>query len=62
MRQSTTANHSATHLLNEALRRVLGKHLYQQGSNVNEFTLRFDFNNFTMPTQEEILEVEKISQ
>ena len=60
LRQSTTANHSATHLLNEALRRVLGKHLYQQGSNVNEFTLRFDFNNFTMPTQEEILEVEKL--
>lgn len=60
LRQITTANHSATHLLNEALRKVLGKHLYQQGSNVNEFTLRFDFNNFTMPTSQEILEIEKL--
>lgn len=60
LRQKTTMNHSATHLLNEALRRVLGKHLYQQGSNVNEFVLRFDFNNFTLPTSKEILEIEAL--
>ncbi len=60
LRFSTTANHSATHLLNEALRRVLGSHLHQQGSNVNEDTLRFDFNNFNMPTLKEILDVEKL--
>ena len=53
-------NHSATHLLNEALRQVIGSHIFQQGSNVAPNILRFDFNNFTNPTDEEILAVEKL--
>ena len=60
LRSNTTKNHSATHLLNEALRKVLGKHLTQQGSNVNDKVLRFDFNNFTLPTSQELLEIEKL--
>ena len=59
-RSDVCCNHSATHLLNEALRKVLGKHVIQQGSSVNNKTLRFDFNNFTFPTKEEILAVEKM--
>lgn len=59
-RSSVCANHSVTHLLNEALRKVLGKHVIQQGSSVTNINLRFDFNNFTLPTKEEILQVEKI--
>ena len=46
--------------MNEALRVVLGSHLHQQGSNVNESCLRFDFNNFTLPTSEELLKVEEL--
>ena len=60
LRKQVTLNHSATHLLNEALRQVLGNHLHQQGSNVNETSLRFDFNNFTLPTLEELLKVEEL--
>ena len=60
LRSKISANHSATHLMNEALRKVLGTHLHQQGSNVNESCLRFDFNNFTLPTSEELLKVEEL--
>ena len=60
IRKMTEANHSGTHLVNEALRQVLGKHLHQQGSFVSEKLLRFDFNNFYNPTNEELLKVEKI--
>jgi len=59
-RSDIEKNHSATHLLNEALRQVIGSHVSQQGSNVSDECLRFDFNNFTLLTSEEILAVEKI--
>ena len=59
-RFETACNHTATHLMNEALRSVLGKHITQQGSSVNNSMLRFDFNNFENPKAEELLEVEKI--
>ena len=59
-RLSITKNHSSTHLLNEALREVVGSHVFQQGSNVANNVLRFDFNNFDPLTNEQILEIEKI--
>ena len=59
-RLMTEANHSGTHLVNEALRQVLGKHLHQQGSFVSPKLLRFDFNNFYNPSNEELLKVEEI--
>jgi alanyl-tRNA synthetase len=57
-RQAIKLNHSATHLLQAALRRVLGKHINQQGSMVAPDRFRFDFPHFAPMTKQEIQEVE----
>lgn len=59
-RDDVKKNHSATHLLNAALREVLGSHVIQQGSSLNDKLLRFDFNNYNNILDEEILQIEKI--
>ena len=61
LRQTTSMNHSATHLLNQSLRNVLGKHVVQQGSLVNDKRLRFDFNHYENVSNEQLLEIEKLT-
>lgn len=60
LRMATSRNHSATHLLQKALRTVLGTHVEQAGSYVSAERLRFDFTHFTALTEQELKQVENM--
>ncbi|WP_138203200.1 alanine--tRNA ligase [Haloimpatiens lingqiaonensis] len=60
LRKNVCRNHTATHMLHEALREVLGEHVHQSGSYVDEGRFRFDFTHFSALTEEEIKKVENL--
>lgn len=59
-RKATTANHSCTHLLQSALKKVVGEHIHQAGSYVCDEYLRFDFNHFEKLTTKQLDEIEDL--
>ncbi|HPN60664.1 MAG TPA: alanine--tRNA ligase-related protein, partial [Bacilli bacterium] len=59
-RTNVIRNHSSTHLMNEALRRVVGEHVYQQGSRVGSDNFHFDFNHYALLTASQIIAIEDL--